>query len=120
MAKAKNSSGSVSAVDLRASAKALPLPAGLFLFKVTGAAPVKSDKAGHLQFPALHVAPGPGSKPGLVEFVGLPNSLGAWLYHPTDKLVVKIEEPGATLILSNVRAEGTQPLDIDLSRLDGV
>src|ERR1043165_3708848 len=113
MAKATNSSGSVTPVDLRASAKALALPAGLFQFKVTGAAPAKSEQAGDLQFPALHVAPGPGSRPGLVEFVGMPSSIGAWLYHPTDKLVVKIEEPGATLILSTVRSEGTQPLDID-------
>ncbi len=106
-------------VELRASAKALPLPSGLFLFTVTGASPVKVSKTGDLHFPALHVAPGPGSHPRLVEFIGVPTSMGTWLYHPGDKLVVKVEEPGATLILTSVRAEGTQPLDIDVGRLDG-
>src|SRR5262249_53461345 len=106
-------------IALRASSKALPMPSGLFKFTVTAATPVKVEKAGSLQFPALHVAPGPGCKPNLVEFIGMPDSIGTWLYHPGDTLVVKVEEPGATLLLSSVRSEGTEPLEVDVNRLDG-
>lgn len=115
----KPAPGQLTAVDLRASATALPLPAGLFLFSVNGASPEKNNKAGDLQFPALHVAPGPGCPPGRVEFLGVPKSIGIWLYHPDDKLVVKVEDPGATLVLSSVRSSGTQPLGIDVARIDG-
>jgi hypothetical protein len=123
MAKEKSSrtpaSDTGAGIPLRASSKALPLPPGLFRFTVTAAKPVKVEKAGSLEFPALHVAPGPGCKPSLVEFIGMPKSIGTWLYHPGDTLVVKVEEPGATLLLSSVRSEGTEPLEVDVNRLDG-
>jgi hypothetical protein len=106
-------------VELRASATALPMPGGLFAFTVKGAQPKPMAEAGDLQFPALHVAPGPGCAARQVDFIGAPNSMGTWLFKPGDTLVVKVEEPGATLILSSVRSAGTQPLDVDVARIDG-
>ena len=115
----KGRSAQLAPVELRASATALPLPGGVFAFTVTGAAPSGLPAAGDLQFPALHVAPGPGCAPRQVDFIGAPDSMGTWLYKPGDTLVVKVEEPGATLILNSVRSAGTQPLDVDVARIDG-
>ena len=107
-------------VELRASVKALPLSSGLYAFSVKSATPTPVAQAGNLSFPALHVAPGPGASPNLVEFVGSPKSMGTWLYKPGDRLVVKIEDPGTTLIVSSIWAEGTQPLEINVEHLEGI
>jgi hypothetical protein len=109
----------LSAVALRSDVQALPISAGLYLFAVKSATPSLVAETGNLLFPALHVSPGPGCPENAVEFVGSPNSIGTWLYKTDDKLVVKVEEPGATLILSSVRAEGTQKLDVVVERLNG-
>ena len=105
------------ATELRATSKTVPLPSGLFVFAVRKASPERA--AGELMLPAMHVAPGPGCPANVVEFVGSANSQGTWLYSEGDRLVVRVSEPGATLVVTSVRADGTQPLDVALEPVAG-
>src|ERR1700756_2698975 len=108
-----------SSVELRSVAKTLSLPSGLFSFSVKSASPQAVADAGNLQFPALHVAPGPGCGADLVEFVGSSRSMGTWLSNQGHRLVVKIQEPGAALVLSSIRTDGPQPLEVSIEPVAG-
>ena len=103
---------------LSAAVQVLPLPAGLYLFSVKAAAPVRGSVAGQLSLPAVHVGLGPGVRPEQVEFMAGPSTHGAWLFAPGDLLVTRITGGGATLILSSLRAPGGEVLSIKVERLD--
>jgi hypothetical protein len=67
----------------------------------------------------MQVGLGPGVRPEQVEFMAGPTTHGAWLFAATDLLVVKVHHPGATLILTSMRAPGGEVLSIKVERLTG-
>ena len=103
---------------MSASVQVLPLPAGLYLFSVKAASPVTARATAQLSLPAVHVGLGPGVRPEQVEFVAGPSTHGAWLFAQGDLLVTKINSPGATLIMTSVRAPGGEVLSIKVERLE--
>lgn len=105
-------------LELRTQTRAMHLPVGTYLFSVKAATPEPVQWPGGLLFPALHLAPGPGCPHNAVEFIGTPQSSGIWLYKPGDHVVVRISEPNAALIVSSIRSQGTQALDIKVKRVE--
>jgi GT2 family glycosyltransferase/glycosyltransferase involved in cell wall biosynthesis len=103
---------------LSASVQVLPMPAGLYLVSVTAAGATQSPNDGRLSLPALHVGVGPGVRSEQVEFMAGSNTHGAWLFAPSDLVVVKVNSNPATLILTSVRAPGGEVLSIKIERLD--
>jgi hypothetical protein len=103
---------------LSASVQVLPLPAGLYLFSVTAGNAVPSRAAGQLSLPAVYVGAGPGVPSEVVEFVAGPNVHGHWLFASGDMLITKVNAPGATLVMTSVRAPGGDVLSIKVERLD--
>jgi hypothetical protein len=103
---------------LGASVQVLPLPAGLYLFSVTAGNAVPSKAAGQLSLPAVYVGAGPGVPSDVVEFVAGPNVHGHWLFASGDMLITKVNAPGATLVMTSVRAPGGDVLSIKVERLD--
>jgi glycosyltransferase involved in cell wall biosynthesis len=103
---------------LSASVQVLPLPPGLYLFTVKASAPPAARAAGQLALPALHVGLGPGVRSEQVEFIEGPSTQGAWLFAQSDLLVIKVNSPGTTLVLTSVRAPGGEVLSIKVERLD--
>lgn len=102
---------------LSASAQVLSLPPGLYLFSVR-AAQSSSTGRGQLSLPAMHVAAGPGVPSGLVEFIAAPSAHGAWLFAAQDLLVARVNGPGATLILTSLRAPNGAVLSLKVERLN--
>jgi hypothetical protein len=96
----------------------LPLPPGLYLFSVKAADPTPARSNGALVLPAVHVGLGPGMRPDQVEFIGGPNTHGAWLFAQGDLLVTKVNGTGATLVMTSVRAPGGEVLSIRVERLE--
>jgi hypothetical protein len=103
---------------LSASVQVLPLPAGLYLFSVTAGNAIPSRAAGQLSLPAVYVGAGPGVPSEAVEFVAGPNVHGHWLFASGDMLITKVNAPGATLVMTSVRAPGGDVLSIKVERLD--
>jgi len=103
---------------LSASIQVLPMPAGLYLFSVTAGRATQASHEGRLSLPALHVGLGPGVRSEHVEFMGGSSTHGAWLFAPSDLVVVKVSGNPATLILTSVRAPGGEVLSIRIERLD--
>lgn len=102
---------------INASVKLLQLGAGIYLGSVRSGSPRAA--APGLRLPALHIGTVPGTPEGRVEF--LPNipANGPWLSAPGDLLVIRVQHPGAALVLSSMRAEGGSELAIRFERLDG-
>jgi len=103
---------------MSASIQLLPLPQGLYLFSVKAAAPFVPQSNGEITLPAVHVGLGPGVRPEQVEFIAGPSTHGAWLFAPGDLLVTKVNQPGATLVMTSVRAPGGEVLSIRVERLE--
>jgi GT2 family glycosyltransferase len=103
---------------LSASLQVLPLLPGLYLFSVKSATPTADRGRGSLRLPAMHVGLGPGVPSEHVEFVAGPGTEGAWLFARGDVLVAKVSDPGATLILTSVRAPNGEVLSIEVERLE--
>lgn len=103
---------------LSASVQVLPLPPGLYLFSVKAAAPPDDRTSGKLQLPAMHVGPGPGVRSEQVEFLAGPTIDGAWMFTQGDVLVAKVNDSGATLILTSVRSASGDVLSIEVERLE--
>ncbi len=103
---------------LSASLQVLPLLPGLYLFSVTSATPGVDRGSGALRLPAMHVGLGPGVRSEHVQFVPGPGTEGAWLFARGDVLVAKVSGPGATLILTSVRAASGEVLSIEVERLE--
>lgn len=100
-----------------ASVKVLQLGAGLYMASVRSGAPRAA--APGLRLPALHVTTVPGTPAGRVDFVpNLPLN-GLWVSAPGDLLVFRVQAPGATVVLTSMRAEGAAELAIKLEKLDG-
>src|SRR5204863_1704519 len=104
--------------QLTASVQALTLPKGLYNFSVRSADPERVGELGGLMLPALHVGLGPSVPTDAIEFLSGRDDGGQWLYAAGDILVAKIVDRPVTLLLTSVRAAGTQPLDIEVDRLD--
>src|SRR5881227_602985 len=104
--------------ELTASVQALALPKGLYTFSVRSADPERVAELGGLMLPALHVGIGPSVPADGIEFLSGRDDGGHWLYAAGDILVAKIVDRPVTLLLTSVRAAGTQPLDIEIDRLD--
>lgn len=104
---------------LQSVAQALVFPPGMYRFHVKAASPAL-DTQTHLPFPALLVAAGPGLAPGVVEFVGSPSAVSAWLFNAGDNVTVKVAGENATLILSSLRTPetSTRQFDIKVEQLD--
>jgi GT2 family glycosyltransferase len=102
---------------LAASVQVLPLAAGLYLFSVkhSRSTPVSG---GGLSVPAMHVGLGPGIRSEQVEIMAGAATHGGWLIAAADLLVVKVNDGGATLIVTSVRAPGGDVLSIKVERLD--
>ena len=60
----------------------------------------------------------PGVRSEQVEFIAGPSTHGAWLFSQGDLLVTKVNGPGATLIMTSVRAPGGEVLSIKVERLE--
>src|SRR5205085_1672164 len=80
--------------------------------------PEQVAELGGLMLPALHVGLGPSVPAEGIEFLSGRDDGGHWLYAAGDILVAKIVDRPVTLLLTSVRAAGTQPLDIEVDRLD--
>src|SRR3954447_6773441 len=104
--------------QLTASVQPLTLPKGLYTFSVRSADPERLAELGGLMLPALHVGLGPSVPADGIEFLSGRDDGGHWLYAAGDILVAKIVDRPVTLLLTSVRAAGTQPLDIEIDRLD--
>jgi hypothetical protein len=61
---------------------------------------------------------GPGTRSDQVEFVAGPSTNGAWLFAQGDLLVTKINDTGATLVMTSLRAPGGEVLSIKVERLE--
>lgn len=105
------------AAGFTASVQVLTLPAGLYLFSVSTGTPGKAGANG-LRLPALHVAVGPGTPQERVQFMPGNVSSGPWLSTPGDLLAIKVNAPGAVMLVSSVRGEGGAELAIKLDKLD--
>jgi hypothetical protein len=103
---------------MSASVQVLPLPPGLYLFSVTAGSAAPPRVTGELSLPAVHVGLGPGVRTDQVEFVAGPSTHGAWLFAPGDLLVTKINDTGATLVMTSVRTAGGDVLSIKVERLE--
>ena len=108
----KSSSGLLSSADV------LTLDAGLYVFTVKDASPVRLGEDKTLVLPAVHVGLGPGVEEGTVDFMsGLRNGAG-WLFERHDVLVVRVNRSGSHLMLTSVRRPGMAALKIDVERMD--
>ncbi len=109
---------SVQEEGLSASVQVLPLPAGLYLFSVTSAAPRAEPSVGQLNLPAMQVGLGPGVRSDQVEFIAGSGTDGTWLFAQGDVLVAKVNGAGATLVLTSVRSSIGEVLSIAVERLE--
>ena len=100
---------------LTSSVQVLPLPAGLYRFSVTEAAP--SPAAGDLRLPALHVGIAPGVVTAEVEFTAGAATHGGWLVTQNDVLTVRVLGTGATLLLTSVREPGGAVISVKVERV---
>src|SRR3954451_23670387 len=100
--------------QLTASVQALTLPKGLYTFSVRSSDPERVAELGGLMLPALHVGLGPSVPADGIQFLSGRDDGGHWLYAAGDILVAKIVDRPVTLLLTSVRAAGTQPLDIEV------
>jgi GT2 family glycosyltransferase len=107
------------AAGLSASIQVLPLPPGLYLFSVQSGRSAASPRGDEpLSLPAIHIGLGPGVRAEQVEFMAGPNTEGAWLFAVGDLLITRVRSPGATLVMSSVRAPGGDFLSIKVERLE--
>lgn len=99
--------------------QALVFPAGIYRFNVQTAAPIVATQL-NVPFPALLVAAGPGLAPGMVEFVGKPSAVSAWLFNTGDSVVVKVAAAHASIVISSLRTAetSTTPFDIKVEQID--
>ncbi len=98
-----------------ASVETVTLPMGLYLFSVRGGA--MGTPVGGLILPAMQIAAGPGAADGL-EILTSPGTGGAWLCRPGDRLVAKVTEPVAPILLTSIRLPDMAPLLIAVENLD--
>lgn len=103
--------------SISASVKVLPLSAGLYMASVSTGAP--RGAAPGLRLPALHVGTVPGTPPGRVELVPSTPTNGPWVSAPGDLLVVRVQAPGAALVLTSMRVDGGSELAVKFEKLDG-
>lgn len=105
---------------LAATAKAITLNQGLYLFYVQSAAPVRATAASeNVTLPAVQVGLAPGVVAEHVDFISGPHTKGTWLCEPGNMIVAKISGGPATLIVTSISHAGGQPLAIEVERLDG-
>src|SRR5258707_4707374 len=104
--------------QLTASVQPLTLPKGFYTFSVRSADPERVAELGGLMLPALHVGIGPSVPADGIEFLSGRDDGGHWLYAAGDMLVAKVVDRPVILLLTSVRATGTQPLDVEIDRLD--
>ena len=117
---AESSSSETKQRTLTSSAEVLTIPQGLYLFRVSAAAPVRTATgAENITVPAVHVGPGPGISPDQVSFITGPHTKGTWLCEPGNMIVARVAGGAATLILTSIRSIGEQQLAIEVERLDG-
>jgi hypothetical protein len=111
---------SVAAVEtggwITASVETLTLPKGLYLFSVRGGA--AATPAGGLILPAMQIGAGPGAPAGSLEILSAPETSGAWLCRPGDKLVAKVVQAAAPVLLTSIRTPDMAPLLIAVENLD--
>jgi hypothetical protein len=120
MVKKQAPSSSPSQSQLTATAEAITLNQGLYLFYVRTASPVRETTGTeNLTLPAVQIGLAPGVASENVNFISGPQTRGTWLCEPGNMIVAKISGAPATLILTSIRKAGGQPLAIDVDRLDG-
>ena len=103
--------------SISASVKVLPLSAGLYMASVSSGAPRAA--APGLRLPALHVGTVPGTPADRVDLVPSAPANGPWVSVPGDLLVIRVQAPGAALVLTSMRVEGGSELAVKFEKLDG-
>ena len=102
--------------SIETSVQFLPLPSGVYTFTVKSG--ISSAVPEGLALPAVQVSVAPGKSKGAVEFVARGETTDRWLARNRDMLIARIEEPGASLMLTSMRSPDSTPLGINIRRLD--
>ena len=103
------------AEEIAASVQVLTLPVGIYAFTVQRGA---TTPPGQLALPALQVAPAPMRSAGSIEFLSGPATLDRWLTATGDVLTAKVSSAPVAVIMTSLRAPGSDVLSIDIRRLD--
>jgi hypothetical protein len=103
---------------IAATVEPLAVSPGLYMFSVRSAAPQTKLGRHGLQLPALNVTVGPGTPQTQVEFVPSLTSNGTWLSKSGDLLVVKVNAPGAILLMNSVRTTSGSALAVRFEKLE--
>jgi hypothetical protein len=101
---------------ITATVEPLTLAAGLYLFSVRGGA--APTQVGGLLLPAMQVGAGPGMPENGVEIMPGPGMSGSWLCNPGDRLVAKVTNAAAPVLLTSIRTADMTPLLIAVENLD--
>ena len=104
--------------ELMVSAQTLSLPIGIYAFCVRHGAAMP-DAAG-FAIPAVQVGLAPVPAGGNVEFLTGPTTCERWLARNSDVVIARIAGESATLLLTSLRPANSDPLTIDVRRLDAM
>ncbi|HWE98386.1 MAG TPA: glycosyltransferase [Caulobacteraceae bacterium] len=96
----------------------LRLEPGIYRFSVTAATPSAAADSAELMVPAMHIGVGPGCAPGAIEIMTSVRTGATWLYERGDLLLLKVNPPGAPIVLTSICAPGSAPIDVELERVD--
>jgi len=84
------------------------LPAGLYLFSVKSTAAAPAATRGPLTLPGCTLDSGPAYVRKQVEFIAGPSTHGSWLFTAGDLPGHQISGAGATMVLTSIRAPGSE------------
>jgi len=106
-----------SARKLLSSSEPILLPPGLYMVSV--AADGAPDTSGISAVPCACVSRAPGTAANAVELLNHTRLGGEWLIYPEDRTVARIISPNASVLITTLKSDARQRLDVNVQQLSG-
>src|SRR5262245_23871666 len=100
------------------SVQVLTFPDGIYAFLVRSSLPAKAAVDHNLLLPAVHVARGPDTGPGDIEFLSGLRGRPTWLRDAGDVVVAKVTGGPVSVLLTSMRVPGAPALALEIQRVD--
>ena len=100
-----------------ASTQLLTLPPGIYVFSVQAGAPI-AHYGPEIAMPSLGIGLAPVRTNARVDFFAGPGTLDRWLSLASDRVVARISNDSAGLLLTSLRRPGDKTLSIGVRRID--
>jgi hypothetical protein len=104
---------------LTVSVQLLNLAEGIYAFLVRSSLPAKAAVDDNLLLPAVHVARGPDTGGGEIEFMTGPRGRATWLRDSGDVVMARVTGEPVMVLLTSLRVPGAPALALEIQRVDG-